>query len=196
MLTLQYLDDALFLARRSLELQAPDRNAWQQHFTLGEILKAYGHHQEAVLHFKVTLINNLNGSSIIFKLELWMMLIDKLNDYLAHSGTETRPRCSSASVARAWKSVGRNWIAHLYTSHHSFPGTWCVTHDVKQFGGGRSTGFIKATSSTLQSSTGNAFSQVRYLSSSPSCQETTMNLRTNQEDKFYLWLFIVLLFTT
>ncbi|ODN06246.1 Tetratricopeptide repeat protein 17 [Orchesella cincta] len=55
LLTLQYLDDALFLARRSLELQAPDRNAWQQHFTLGEILKAYGHHQEAVLHFKHTL---------------------------------------------------------------------------------------------------------------------------------------------
>ena len=53
LLTLQYLDDALFLARRSLELQAPDRNAWQQHFTLGEILKAYGHHQEAALHFKV-----------------------------------------------------------------------------------------------------------------------------------------------
>lgn len=52
---MQYLDDALFLARRSLELQAPDRSAWQQHFTLGEILKAYGHHQEAVLHFKHTL---------------------------------------------------------------------------------------------------------------------------------------------
>jgi tetratricopeptide (TPR) repeat protein len=49
------LDDALFLARRSLELQAPDRSAWQQHFTLGEILKAYGHHQEALLHFKHTL---------------------------------------------------------------------------------------------------------------------------------------------
>jgi tetratricopeptide (TPR) repeat protein len=51
--TLQYLDDSLFLARRSLELQAPDRNAWAQHFALGEILKAYGHHNEALLHFKV-----------------------------------------------------------------------------------------------------------------------------------------------
>lgn len=44
----------MFLARRSLELQN-DRGAWQQHFTLGEILKAYGHHQEALLHFKHTL---------------------------------------------------------------------------------------------------------------------------------------------
>jgi tetratricopeptide (TPR) repeat protein len=55
LLTLQYLDDALFLARRSLELQSSERSAWQQHFTLGEILKAYGHHQEALLHFKHTL---------------------------------------------------------------------------------------------------------------------------------------------
>ncbi|XP_021948555.1 uncharacterized protein LOC110846202 isoform X1 [Folsomia candida] len=53
--TLQYLDDSLFLARRSLELQAPDRNAWAQHFALGEILRAYGHHREALLHFKHTL---------------------------------------------------------------------------------------------------------------------------------------------
>jgi len=36
---LQYLDDAIFLTRRSLEVQPPDQNAWQQHFQLGEILK-------------------------------------------------------------------------------------------------------------------------------------------------------------
>ncbi|XP_043208521.1 tetratricopeptide repeat protein 17-like [Amphibalanus amphitrite] len=36
---LQYLDDAIFLTRRSLEVQPPDQNAWLQHFTLGEILK-------------------------------------------------------------------------------------------------------------------------------------------------------------
>ena len=29
---LQYLDDAIFLTRRSLEVQPPDQNAWQQHF--------------------------------------------------------------------------------------------------------------------------------------------------------------------
>ncbi|KAI0238487.1 hypothetical protein LSAT2_010786 [Lamellibrachia satsuma] len=52
---LQYLDDAIFLTRRSLEMQAPDENSWLQHFTLGEILKAYGHYHEASLHFRHTL---------------------------------------------------------------------------------------------------------------------------------------------
>ncbi|CAG5012105.1 unnamed protein product [Parnassius apollo] len=50
--TLQYLDDAIYLTRRSLEVQPPDRNAWQQYFTLGEIFKAYGHYQEAAVHLK------------------------------------------------------------------------------------------------------------------------------------------------
>ncbi|XP_023951887.2 uncharacterized protein LOC112055845 [Bicyclus anynana] len=50
--TLQYLDDAIFLTRRSLEVQPPDRSAWQQYFTLGEIFKAYGHYQEAAVHLK------------------------------------------------------------------------------------------------------------------------------------------------
>ncbi|CAG0881639.1 unnamed protein product [Cyprideis torosa] len=49
---LQYLDDAIFLARRSLEVHPPDQNAWLQHFTLGEILKAYGHYQEAAYHLR------------------------------------------------------------------------------------------------------------------------------------------------
>ena len=31
---LQYLDDAIFLTRRSLEVQPPDQNAWMQHFQL------------------------------------------------------------------------------------------------------------------------------------------------------------------
>lgn len=50
--TLQYLDDAIYLTRRSLEVQPPDRSAWQQYFTLGEIFKAYGHYQEAAIHLK------------------------------------------------------------------------------------------------------------------------------------------------
>ncbi|XP_028030402.1 uncharacterized protein LOC114243201 [Bombyx mandarina] len=50
--TLQYLDDAIYLTRRSLEVQPPDRSAWQQYFTLGEIFKAYGHYQEAALHLR------------------------------------------------------------------------------------------------------------------------------------------------
>ncbi|CAH0384003.1 unnamed protein product [Bemisia tabaci] len=49
---LQYLDDAIYLTRRSLEVQPPDKNAWQQYFTLGEIFKAYGHYQEAALHLR------------------------------------------------------------------------------------------------------------------------------------------------
>ncbi|KAK5645507.1 hypothetical protein RI129_006807 [Pyrocoelia pectoralis] len=53
--TLQYLDDAIYLTRRSLDMQPPDKAAWQQYFTLGEIFKAYGHYQEASLHLKHTL---------------------------------------------------------------------------------------------------------------------------------------------
>uniref|UniRef100_A0A1B6D116 Uncharacterized protein n=1 Tax=Clastoptera arizonana TaxID=38151 RepID=A0A1B6D116_9HEMI len=49
---LQYLDDAIYLTRRSLEVQPPDKSAWQQYFTLGEIFKAYGHYQEATLHLR------------------------------------------------------------------------------------------------------------------------------------------------
>ena len=49
---LNYLDDAIFLTRRSLEVQPPDLNAWAQHFQLGEILKAYCHYQEAALHLR------------------------------------------------------------------------------------------------------------------------------------------------
>lgn len=53
--TLQYLDDAIYLTRRSLEVQASEKGAWQQYFTLGEIFKAYGHYQEATVHLKHTL---------------------------------------------------------------------------------------------------------------------------------------------
>lgn len=49
---LQYLDDAIHLTRRSLEVQPPDRNAWQQYLTLGQIFKAYGHFQESILHLR------------------------------------------------------------------------------------------------------------------------------------------------
>lgn len=52
---LQYLDDAIFLTRRSLAMQSNEDNSWHQHFTLGEILKAYGHYQEASLHFQQAL---------------------------------------------------------------------------------------------------------------------------------------------
>ncbi|KAF7288039.1 hypothetical protein GWI33_000093 [Rhynchophorus ferrugineus] len=52
---LQYLDDAIYLTRRSLEVAPPEKGAWQQYFTLGEIFKAYGHYYEAQIHFRHTL---------------------------------------------------------------------------------------------------------------------------------------------
>lgn len=80
LLVLEYLDDASYLARRSLELQPPDRNAWEQYLTLGQIFKVrpllsffhgsnfylflkkkkyvllnqqtYGHFQEAAVHLR------------------------------------------------------------------------------------------------------------------------------------------------
>uniref|UniRef100_A0A0B7A5H3 Uncharacterized protein n=1 Tax=Arion vulgaris TaxID=1028688 RepID=A0A0B7A5H3_9EUPU len=55
---LQYLDDAIFLARRSLQLQPSGQNSWLQHYTLGEILKSYGHLQEAAIHFHNALEQN------------------------------------------------------------------------------------------------------------------------------------------
>ncbi|XP_012282514.1 tetratricopeptide repeat protein 17-like isoform X2 [Orussus abietinus] len=52
LLILQYLDDATYLARRSLELLPPERDAWEQFLTLGQIFKAYGHFQEAAIHLR------------------------------------------------------------------------------------------------------------------------------------------------
>uniref|UniRef100_A0A1I8J2Q5 TPR_REGION domain-containing protein n=2 Tax=Macrostomum lignano TaxID=282301 RepID=A0A1I8J2Q5_9PLAT len=48
----RYLEDAAYLARRSLETQPANRNAWLQHFTLGEILRAAGHSAEAAHHLR------------------------------------------------------------------------------------------------------------------------------------------------
>ncbi|XP_011497478.1 PREDICTED: uncharacterized protein LOC105361886 [Ceratosolen solmsi marchali] len=52
LLMLEYLDEASYLARRSLELQPPDRNAWEQYLTLGQIFKAFGYFQEAAVHLR------------------------------------------------------------------------------------------------------------------------------------------------
>ena len=57
---LKYLDDAVYLTRRSLEMQPPNLNCWLQHFTLGEILKETGQKEEAAVHFRNAL--NLNPS--------------------------------------------------------------------------------------------------------------------------------------
>lgn len=52
---LNFHQDAVFLTRRSLELQPSDQNCWLQHFTLGEILKATGEFEEAGTHFRQAL---------------------------------------------------------------------------------------------------------------------------------------------
>ncbi|XP_055534146.1 uncharacterized protein LOC129723760 [Wyeomyia smithii] len=52
---LQYLDDAISLTKRSLEVHPPERSAWRQYFTLGEIFKAYGQLSDSILHLKQAL---------------------------------------------------------------------------------------------------------------------------------------------
>lgn len=49
---LNYVQDAAYLARRSLEMQPSEHNCWLQHFTLGEILRASGDLEEATIHFR------------------------------------------------------------------------------------------------------------------------------------------------
>lgn len=47
-----YLEDAIYLCRKSLEVHSSDRSAWRQYFTLGEIFKKYGNIQESILHLR------------------------------------------------------------------------------------------------------------------------------------------------
>ncbi|XP_033113599.1 tetratricopeptide repeat protein 17-like [Anneissia japonica] len=52
---LNYLNSSWVIAQQSLELKSckgPDRNAWLQHYTLGEIHKAMGNVSEASDHFR------------------------------------------------------------------------------------------------------------------------------------------------
>ena len=65
---LQYLDDAIALTQRSLDLQPSDRNSWLQHFTMGEILKSRGDAELATVHFRNAL--DLNPAFIPAELHL------------------------------------------------------------------------------------------------------------------------------
>ena len=65
---LQYLDDAIALTQRSLDLQPSDRNSWLQHFTMGEILKSRGDIEQATAHFRSAL--DLNPAFIPAELHL------------------------------------------------------------------------------------------------------------------------------
>lgn len=63
--SLQYLDDAIFLVRRSLEAQANSRNAWRSFFTLGEIYRSYGQFQQSILYFRQALDLNPEHEPIL-----------------------------------------------------------------------------------------------------------------------------------
>ena len=65
---LQYLDDAIALTQRSLDLQPSDRNSWLQHFTMGEIFKSRGDVEQATAHFRSAL--DLNPAFIPAELQL------------------------------------------------------------------------------------------------------------------------------
>lgn len=65
---LQYLDDAITLTQRSLDLQPSDRNSWLQHFTMGEIHKSRGDVEQAIIHFRNAL--DLNPAFIPAELHL------------------------------------------------------------------------------------------------------------------------------
>lgn len=65
---LNFQKDAIYLTRRSLEMQPSDQNCWLQHFTLGEILKAAGDYEEAGMHFRQSL--DLNPSFLPAEIHL------------------------------------------------------------------------------------------------------------------------------
>ncbi|XP_037936382.1 uncharacterized protein LOC119670264 [Teleopsis dalmanni] len=65
---LQYLDDAIHLTRRSLDVKPLDQSGWEQYFTLGEIFRAYGHFQESLLHFRHALQLNPHHEPILIAL--------------------------------------------------------------------------------------------------------------------------------
>lgn len=65
---LQYLDDAIFLVRQSLEAQENTQNAWRSFFTLGEIYRAYGQYQQSIFNFRQALELNPDHKPILLAL--------------------------------------------------------------------------------------------------------------------------------
>lgn len=63
--SLQYLDDAIYLVRRSLEAQANHRDAWRSFFTLGEIYRSYGQFHQSILYFQQALELNPDHEPIL-----------------------------------------------------------------------------------------------------------------------------------
>ncbi|KAI8127697.1 hypothetical protein FF38_11259 [Lucilia cuprina] len=52
---LQYLDDAIHMARRSIEFQAPPYTAWRQYLLLGDIMKTYGDLRISIHYYRLAL---------------------------------------------------------------------------------------------------------------------------------------------
>ena len=87
-----------FKSSRSLEVQPPDRSAWRQHFTLGEIFKAYGHFQESIVHLRYALdlypqyepiqralrdVENIPSSSLhVYTFLIIICLVSKCDEFL------------------------------------------------------------------------------------------------------------------
>lgn len=62
---MQFMDDAIYLIKRSIEYNPPKISSWRQYFTLGKILKHHGHFHESHLHLKHALSLHPNHEPII-----------------------------------------------------------------------------------------------------------------------------------
>lgn len=81
---LKYLDDAVYLTRRSLEMQPTTQNCWLQHFTLGEILKANGEKMEAAIHFRNALDLNPSFQPAEIQLQELGTVVDESFDFYTY----------------------------------------------------------------------------------------------------------------
>ena len=69
------MEDAVFLAKRSLHMKSSDTHAWLQYFTLGEIYKALEKYEEAAFYFLKSL--ELNPSLQVAEMHLRELGLDE-----------------------------------------------------------------------------------------------------------------------
>ncbi|KAL5277207.1 hypothetical protein ACFFRR_002433 [Megaselia abdita] len=62
---MQFIDDAIYLIKRSIEYNPHRILPWRQYFTLGKILKDHGHFHESYLHLKHALSLHPNHEPIV-----------------------------------------------------------------------------------------------------------------------------------
>uniref|UniRef100_A0A1A9UHX7 Uncharacterized protein n=1 Tax=Glossina austeni TaxID=7395 RepID=A0A1A9UHX7_GLOAU len=62
---LQYLDDAIYMTRRSIEFQSPAHTVWPQYYMLGEILRTYGDIQGSLHYYRLALELNPTHELIV-----------------------------------------------------------------------------------------------------------------------------------